>query len=118
MASKDFSMSNHKHIDIKDPKDLSIDFIKKAYDMVWYAENNPFDFEGAERYIAYGYSIKLAKCKKSSNSEKHCNLVLVKHNTIGMNIVKSQTYLDKDLDLGIIRLLGNYIKLLKDDEKI
>ncbi len=110
-----------KHIDMHDPCDLSIDFIKKAYDLLEYAENNPWKYlEGGtdiERYLHYGYTLKLMDCK-SPTELKHCNLALYHKNTIGTWVIKAQTYLDKDIDVGITRLLGQYLKFLKNDNKI
>lgn len=99
-------------IDITNPRDLSIDFVKKAYELIEYSEEHPYDYEGMKHYLVHGYSLKLAGCK-SPTELKHCNFTLIKNSTI-----KAQTYMDKDINLGIAKLLGTYLKLLKKDKAI
>ena len=104
-----------------DPRDLSIDFIKKAYELVWWADEHPWEHlvsgTDLERYLTYGYVLQLSKCK-SPTELKHCNLRLVKLNTIGEWTTKAQTYMYKDLDIGIIKLCESYIELLKKEKQI
>lgn len=103
--------------DFTKPEDLSVDFIKKAYDLVEFAEQNPDDYFdlGACTFLAYGYSLKLVNCK-SPTELKQCNLALVKSGAFDR--IKSQTYSYKDLDLGILKLCESYIEYLRKDNKI
>ena len=114
---KIFDMNDYKTKDYDNPKALSIQFINSAYELLDCVKKNPYDFDGARRYISHGYYLEVLKCKKAT-AKKTCNLILCKRGVSKLQRTRAHTFQDSDIAIGITKLLTSYIRCLINDNSI
>ena len=110
--TKAFNIANYQTNDPNNPKDLSILFIRCAYELLDCIKKDPFNCLGLQRYVSHGYYLKIVK---SNNNKKQFNLTLCKRGQDPIKTSKSNTYREDHLDIAIPRLLTKYLELLHKD---
>ena len=115
--AKLFNKDDYSTKDYDNPKELSIQFTKKAYELLDIVKKNPYDFDGVRRYISHGYYLEASACKKPS-AKKQFNILLCKQDVDSLRHNKANTYHDDNLVIGIAKLQMKYLSYLLEDKII